>query len=64
MSLESAWGNCGETAWINNKKKKGKKQTNTKQHKLKAQSSKHTKERAYHLTKFQQKMGELTKIST
>lgn len=61
MSLESAWGNCGETAWINNKKKEKK---HTKQHKLKAQSSKHTKERAYHLTKFQQKMGKLTKIST
>lgn len=28
MSLESAWGNCGETAWINNKKKKEKKTQN------------------------------------
>lgn len=67
MSLESAWGNCGETAWKNNKKKKErkkkkeKKKNPTKQHKLKAQSSKHTKERAGYLAEFQQKTWKLTK---
>lgn len=29
MSLESAWGNCGETAWKNNIKEKKKKTTTT-----------------------------------
>lgn len=47
MSLESAWGNCGETAWKNNIKEKKRK----KKHKLKAQSSEHTKERADYLSK-------------
>ena len=44
MSLHGA--TVGETAWKNNGKERKK---NTKQHKLKAQSSEHTKERADYL---------------
>lgn len=43
MSLEPAWGNCGETAWKSNMN--GKKRGKKKKEKLKAQSSEHTKER-------------------
>lgn len=50
MSLESAWGNCGKTAWKNdNKKRKGTK--TTKPHKLKARSGEpHKRERADYIT--------------
>lgn len=45
MSLEPAWGNCGETAWKSNMNERKRKKKRKKKEKLKAQSSEHTKER-------------------